>query len=106
MKPIAGAAETLHILEQQGYRICFVSNTTTYSRASLVQRLHAIGLPLPEERVITAPVATANYIRQHYSGKRCWLLTKGNTTEDFAGIQLVESDADVVVIARLVTNRR
>jgi HAD superfamily hydrolase (TIGR01458 family) len=98
MKPIAGAAETLHILEQQGYCTCFVSNTTTYSRATLVQRLHAIGLPLPEERVITAPVATANYIRQHYSGKRCWLLTKGNTTEDFAGIQLVESDADVVVI--------
>jgi HAD superfamily hydrolase (TIGR01458 family) len=67
----------------------------------LVQRLQAIGLPIAEQRLITAPVATANYIRQHYAGKRCWVLTKGDTLADFAGVNLVEpdaSDADVVVI--------
>ena len=48
--------------------------------------------------MITAPVATANYIRQRFPGKRCWLLTKGDTAADFAGIELVESEADVVVI--------
>ncbi len=98
MRPIAGAAETLRWLERQGYRTCFVTNTTTSSRATLVKRLQAIGLPLVEERVMTAPVATANYIRQHYPGRRCWLLTKGDTAEDFAGIELVESGADIVVI--------
>jgi HAD superfamily hydrolase (TIGR01458 family) len=98
MRPVPGAAETLRILDEQGYCTCFVTNTTTYSRTALVARLHAIGLPLPEERVITAPVATANYIRQHYPGKRCWLLTKGNTADDFAGIELVNKDADLVVI--------
>ena len=90
MQPIRGATETLRWLEQHGYQTCFVTNTTTSSRATLVQKLHAIGLPLPEERVMTAPVATANYIRQHYAGKRCWLLTKGNTAGDFAGIELVD----------------
>jgi HAD superfamily hydrolase (TIGR01458 family) len=98
MHPIAGAAETLHWLEHRGYLTCFVTNTTTSSRATLVQRLQAIGLPLAEERVVTAPVATANYIRQHYPGRRCWLLTKGDTARDFAGIELVESRADIVVI--------
>lgn len=98
LQPIRGAAETLRWLEQQGYQTCFVTNTTTSSRASLVQKLHAIGLPLPEERVMTAPVATANYIRQHYPGKRCWLLTKGNTADDFSGIELVNDHADIVVI--------
>ncbi len=98
MQPIAGAAETLQWLERRGYQACFVTNTTTSSRATLVQRLQAIGLPLVEERVMTAPVATANYIRQHYPGKRCWLLTKGDTARDFAGIELVESNADIVVI--------
>jgi HAD superfamily hydrolase (TIGR01458 family) len=97
-QPIAGAAETLRWLERQGYHTCFVTNTTTSSRATLVKRLQTIGLPLVEERVMTAPVATANYIRQHYPGKRCWLLTKGDTAEDFAGIELVESGADIVVI--------
>ncbi len=98
MQPIQGAAETLSWLEQHSYQTCFVTNTTTLARATLSQRLQAIGLPIAEERLITAPVATANYIRQHYPGKRCWVLTKGNTAADFDGIELVESDADVVVI--------
>ncbi len=98
MQPIAGAVETLQWLEQQGYRTCFVTNTTTMARATLAQRLREIGLPIREQQLITAPMATANYIRQHYPGKRCWLLTKGDTAADFADIELVESQADVVVI--------
>ena len=98
MQPIAGAAETLRWLEQQGYRTCFVTNTTTVARATLAQRLRDIGLPIDERQLVTAPVATASYIRQHYAGKRCWVLTKGDTAADFAGIELVEAHADVVVI--------
>lgn len=101
MQPIVGAAETLDWLTQQGYRTCFVTNTTIFSRATLAHRLQDIGLPVPETALMTAPVATANYIRQHYPGKRCWVLTKGNTAEDFAGIELVASGAeraDVVVL--------
>jgi HAD superfamily hydrolase (TIGR01458 family) len=98
MQPIAGAADTLRWLDQHGYRTCFVTNTTTASRATLAQRLAAIGLPLTERQLITAPVATANYIRQHYPGKRCWVLSKGDAEADFAGIDLVESNAEIVVI--------
>ncbi len=98
MRPVAGAVETLRWLAQHGYRSCFVTNTTTYARASLAQRLHDIGLPVPAQFLLTAPVATADYIRQHYPNKRCWVLTKGDTGEDFWGIELVEKDADVVVI--------
>jgi HAD superfamily hydrolase (TIGR01458 family) len=98
MKPIAGAVDTLHWLDEQGYRTCFVTNTTTMARSTLAQRLRGIGLPINEQQLVTAPVATANYIRQHYVGKRCWLLTKGDTAADFAGIELVESHADIVVI--------
>ncbi len=98
MQPLAGAAETLSWLNQKGYRLCFVTNTTTLARSTLLQRLQHIGLPIAESQILTAPVATANYIRQHYAGKRCWLLTKGDTAADFAGIELVEAHADVVVI--------
>jgi len=98
MQPVAGAIETLHWLKNQGYQVCFVTNTTTCSRSTLVQKLKNIGLPLDEDRVVTAPIATANYIRQHYPGKRCWLLTKGDTAADFADIHLVDSRADIVVI--------
>ncbi|TMC18089.1 MAG: TIGR01458 family HAD-type hydrolase [Chloroflexi bacterium] len=98
LQPLKGAKEVLRWLEQHGYPTCFVTNTTTLARTTLAQRLQGIGLPITEERLITAPVATANYIRQHFPGKRCWLLTKGDTAADFAGIELVESEADLVVI--------
>jgi HAD superfamily hydrolase (TIGR01458 family) len=98
MQPIAGAADTLRWLNQHGYRTCFVTNTTTASRATLAQRLAVIGLPLTEQQLITAPVATANYIRQHYPGKRCWVLSKGDAEADFAGIDLVEANVEIVVI--------
>jgi HAD superfamily hydrolase (TIGR01458 family) len=98
MRPIPGAVRALEWLTQQGYRTCFVTNTTIFARATLAQRLQESGLPIPEEKLVTAPVATANYIRQHYPAKRCWVLTKGDTAADFAGIELVESNADVVVI--------
>lgn len=98
MRPIAGAVETLRWLDAHGYQTCFVTNTTTSSRATLVHQLQVTSLPIAEERVMTAPVATANYIRQHFAGKRVWLLTKGDTASDFAGINLVSDHADVVVI--------
>jgi HAD superfamily hydrolase (TIGR01458 family) len=98
MQPIAGVVETLHWLETHNYRTAFVTNTTTMARATLAQRLQQIGLPLTEQQVVTAPVATANYIRLHYPGKRCWLISKGDTAADFTGIPLVDEQADVVVI--------
>jgi HAD superfamily hydrolase (TIGR01458 family) len=98
MQPIRGAAEVIDWLNQNGYRLRFLTNTTTLSCATLTQRLRQIGLPVEQQQIITAPVATASYIRQHYPGKRCWLLSKGDTEVDFAGITLVESAADVVVI--------
>lgn len=98
MRPIEGAVETLRWLETHGYQTCFVTNTTTSSRATLVHQLQAIGLPIAQERVMTAPVATASYIRQNFAGKRVWLLTKGDTARDFAGTNLVSDHADVVVI--------
>jgi HAD superfamily hydrolase (TIGR01458 family) len=98
MRPIEGAVETLRWLDAHGYQTCFVTNTTTSARATLAQQLQAIGLPIAEERVLTAPVATASYIRQNLANKRVWLLTKGDTASDFAGIELVSDHADVVVI--------
>jgi HAD-superfamily subfamily IIA hydrolase, TIGR01458 len=100
MQPIKGARETLDWLTEHGYAYRFVTNTTTQARATLAQRLQAIGLPIRAEQLVTAPVATAAYVRQHFTGKRCWLITKGDTARDFidADIELVTDRADVVVI--------
>src|SRR5437762_14156184 len=77
MKPIQGATETLSWLREQKYQTCFVTNTTTLSQAKLAERLQQIGLPISEQSILTAPVATARYIRRHFPRQRCWVLTKG-----------------------------
>ena len=98
MAPLPGAVSTLRWLGQNNYPFRCITNTTTSARSTLARALRAIGLPLEQEQLVTAPVATANYIRQSYPGKRCWLLTKGDTAEDFVDIELVDERADVVVI--------
>ncbi|GCF11537.1 TIGR01458 family HAD-type hydrolase [Dictyobacter arantiisoli] len=98
MQPIPGSAETLLWLEQKGYGVSFVSNTTTMAHATLAQRLQQIGLPVEEHQMITAPLAAARYIKQHWPGKRCWLLSKGDAFRDFVDIELVEADADIVIL--------
>lgn len=98
MSPLSGAATTLRWLGQKNYPFCCVTNTTTSSRSTLARTLRAIGLSVAAEQFITAPVATASYVRQTYPGKRCWLLTKGDTLEDFSDIELVDERADVVII--------
>src|SRR5436305_5271634 len=84
MKPLQGATETLSWLREHKYQTCFVTNTTTLSQAALAERLQQIGLPISEHAILTAPVATAEYIRRHFPGQRCWVLTKGATAVDFA----------------------
>jgi HAD superfamily hydrolase (TIGR01458 family) len=98
LSPLPGAVETLQWLASSGYPYLFVTNTTTAARTTLARSLQAAGLLLPFERILTAPIATANYIRQHYPGKRCWLITKGDTAADFTGIELTSERAEVVVI--------
>src|SRR5260370_36208983 len=87
MRPIQRAAETLRWLDQHGYQTCFVTNTTTSARATLAHQLQNIDPPIAEVRVMTAPVGTASYIRQHFAGKRVVLLTNATTDQESAAIE-------------------
>lgn len=98
LSPLPGAAEVLSWLEQRGYAVCFLTKSTITDHSILARSLQNRGLLAKPEQILPASVATANYLRQYYAGKRCFLLTKGDTTEDFAGIDPVDDEADVMVI--------
>jgi ribonucleotide monophosphatase NagD (HAD superfamily) len=61
-------------------------------------------LPVTEELLITAPAATAAYVRRNFPRVPCYLLAKGDAVDDFhaAGVPIVgpdgAPDAGVVVI--------
>jgi ribonucleotide monophosphatase NagD (HAD superfamily) len=52
--PIAGAADAVRRLRENGHRLRFVTNTTTRSRAQLAEMLRAQGIELEEDEVQTA----------------------------------------------------
>ena len=97
-KPLPGAEETLLFLRDRQVPFALVTNTTTLCRRSLAARLGDAGLEVEPQRIVTAAVATAAYLRTHHQGSRCFLLATGDVTEDFDGIALVQDRADVVVV--------
>lgn len=95
LRPIPGAVELVRDLVAHDVPFRLVTNTTTMSRAGLAARLREIGLPAREDHLLTAPVATAAYIRRRFPGQPCYLLANGDVAADFeaAGIELVNPDA-------------
>ena len=104
LRPVPGAAELLGELTQRKIPFRLLTNTTTASRATLATRLRAMGLPVSEHLLITAPMETATYIHRRFPGVACYLLAKGDAVDDFhaAGVPIVgpdgAPDAGVVVI--------
>lgn len=103
-QPIPGAAETLEHLIERGISFRLLTNTTTASRATLAAKLRGMGLPVGDEILLTATVATAAYVARRFPGQPCYLLSKGDAIEEFraAGVEVVgpdgAPDAAVVVI--------
>ncbi len=104
MQPIPGSVTLLNDLAAQHVPFRLLTNTTTVSRATLAARLRQLGLPVADDLLLTAPVATADYVRRRFAGVPCYLLAKGDVAADFraAGIDIVGPDgapaAGVVVI--------
>ncbi|MBA3450698.1 MAG: HAD-IIA family hydrolase [Chloroflexia bacterium] len=103
-RSVPGAAVLLHGLGTRGIPSRLLTNSTTASRTTLAAGLRAMGLPVREELLITASMATAAYVQRRFPGAPCYLLAKGDAVDDFraAGVPIVGPDgeprAKVVVI--------
>ncbi|HEY4419495.1 MAG TPA: HAD hydrolase-like protein, partial [Pseudonocardia sp.] len=59
------------------------------------------GFPVGRQEVLTAPAATAAYLREHRPDAACLLLNSGDVAEDLGGVRLVSgpgAEPDVVVL--------
>ncbi|HLS99094.1 MAG: TIGR01458 family HAD-type hydrolase [Porticoccaceae bacterium] len=94
---VPGGVEALRTLRARGIPHRFITNTTTRSAAALRDKLEAFGLPVTVQQLITAPVATRDYLRRE-GLTRCCLAVAPEVLEDFAGIEQVETRPQAVVI--------
>jgi HAD superfamily hydrolase (TIGR01450 family) len=58
-EPVPGAAEALRQLIESGKGIVFVTNNPARPPSTYVERLREMGIPVPDGRVVTAGVVTA-----------------------------------------------
>jgi HAD superfamily hydrolase (TIGR01458 family) len=97
-RPLPGAASTLEWIRGRGVPFALITNTTTHTRAELAATLHGAGIDVEPSEILTAVVATAAYLREEHGGARVFLLSDGDARADLEGIELVDADADVVVL--------
>jgi len=93
-EPIAGGAQAVKRLREDGHRLRFVTNSTTQTRAALTEELRAMGIELDEEELQTTPRAAATTL----AGRRVLALTMHAIVGEFEGVELVGEDAEAVLI--------
>jgi HAD superfamily hydrolase (TIGR01458 family) len=97
-KALPGAVEAIEDLRTSGVPFRFITNTTAKTRRELAGTLVAAGFQVDASEILTAPSATAAYLRAQHEGQRCFLIAKGDIDEDLEGIELVHDRADVVIV--------
>jgi HAD superfamily hydrolase (TIGR01458 family) len=98
-QPIPGAAEAVAALRRAALPFLLMTNTTTHTRSEIGQALRSSGFEVDAGQIVTAPVATAAYLRASHPGARCWLLGEDHVIPEMEGIEFVDADPDVVVVA-------
>jgi HAD superfamily hydrolase (TIGR01458 family) len=98
-EPLPGAIDAIAWLRSNDVPFRLITNTTTKTHSDLAGTLRDAGFDVRDDELITAVVATAEYLRSNHGGARCFVLSDGDASADLEGIELSElDDADVVVL--------
>jgi HAD superfamily hydrolase (TIGR01458 family) len=92
--PLPGAVEAVSRLRRAGFRVRFVSNTSSKSRRRLQKILEEIGFDIVRDELFTAPQVVHRYLHRHRL--RPYLLVHPDLLEEFA--DLPQQDPDAVVV--------
>jgi HAD superfamily hydrolase (TIGR01458 family) len=92
--PIAGAADAVEQLRENGHRLRFVTNNTTHSRRRLAEQIRGFGVELEDGELQTTPTAAGHALK----GKRVLALTMPDIVEDLGESELVGEGADAVLL--------
>ena len=98
---IPGAAKAIAALRERGFRLRFVTNTTNKRRETIRDKLGALGIESDASEIFTAPVAASLMLRRHPEA-RCWVVTRGDSIQEFQGLRLDEDQPDYVVLGDLM----
>src|SRR3954468_18076794 len=103
--PIPGAGEFIARLRELEMPFLVLTNNSIYTRRDLAARLRASGLEVPEERIWTSALATANFLEEQRPGGSAFVIGEAGLTTALyqAGYTLTERAPDYVVLGETRT---
>lgn len=99
-EPLPGAVDAVAALRTAGLPLRLLTNTTSRTRAAIAEALRKHGFDVAPADILTAPAATAAYLRHTHPNARCHLLCSGDVAGDFEGVALAGENepADVLIV--------
>ncbi|MEZ4619689.1 MAG: TIGR01458 family HAD-type hydrolase [Caldilineaceae bacterium] len=94
---IPGAQEALSALRARGIPHRFITNTTVYSRLTMLERLQALGFDIQLNELFTATYAAARYLEEQ-GAQRYYPLLLPDAQLEFTGLDVDEETPEFVVI--------
>ena len=99
-KPIPGAAELLAQWRSEGIPFLVLTNNPFYTPRDLSARLRISGLEVPEDRIWTSALATAEFLKSQHPGGTAFVIGEAGLTTALheAGYVMTETHPDYVVV--------
>ncbi|MES2172306.1 MAG: HAD-IIA family hydrolase [Actinomycetota bacterium] len=99
-EPLPGAAELLQQWRDQGKPYLVLTNNSIFTPRDLSARLRASGLHVPEDRIWTSALATADFLASQMPGGSAFVIGEAGITTALheAGFIMTDADPDYVVL--------
>lgn len=90
---LPGSVAALAALQARGIPFRIATNYSSAHRSTLAARFQAAGLPVAEERIVTAASATAAHTAAAFPGQPLFLITRADGRREFDGQDLMPHEA-------------
>ena len=99
-KALPGAADLLHQWRREDAPYLVLTNNSIFTARDLSARLRSSGLIVPEERIWTSALATADFLAKQVPGGSVFVIGEAGMTTALheAGFIMTETDPDYVVV--------
>jgi 4-nitrophenyl phosphatase len=97
---LEGALDFVEVLRAQGKDFLFLTNNSSKNRGQYAEKITRLGLPIPEEKVLTSGEATARFLAVRHPGARLYVVGTPALEDEFEGygFQLDAQDPQVAVL--------
>jgi HAD superfamily hydrolase (TIGR01457 family) len=97
---LEGALRLIDLLREQKKEFLFLTNNSSKHRRQYAEKITRLGLPIPEELVLTSGEATALHLKNQNPGARLFVVGTPPLEEEFRqhGFQLVGQKPDFLVL--------